>query len=85
MLYALIIHIIAFLIYSRRKDLVSLFGLAIIALIIGSIIPFGYLLSWLLMNAAEKKRGMKRSKILLIKNLMKSSNFEKFQQHSDLK
>jgi hypothetical protein len=60
MLYALIIHIIAFLIYSRRKDLVSLFGLAIIALIIGSIIPFGYLLSWLLMNAAEKKEGYEK-------------------------
>ena len=58
--FAIPIHIIAFIFYCRSKKLRSLAIYATIALAIGVIIPFSFLISWAIMDNADNKEGYEK-------------------------
>ena len=60
LIFAIPIHIMAFIFYCRSKKLKSLAIYAIIALAIGAVVPFAFLISWALMDNAASKEGCEK-------------------------
>ena len=54
------VHAVAFALYSRSRVLGSLTKWALVALAIGLIIPLAFIVSWALMDRAERKKGFEK-------------------------
>lgn len=57
---AIAVHAVAFALYSRSRVLSSLAIWAVVALAIGTVIPFAFVVSWALMDRSEKKKGFEK-------------------------
>lgn len=60
LIFAIPIHVVAFAFFSRSKKLRSLAIYAIIALAIGAVVPFAFVISWALMANAASKEGCEK-------------------------